>query len=64
MLETILATIGTLMLVKGLYILIFHKHALRLAMKLIKKPKNIRRFALWEVIVALLVLILASFIKF
>jgi uncharacterized protein YjeT (DUF2065 family) len=62
MIEVILATIGTLALIKGLFILIFEKHAIKLATKMLKKPKNLRKFATWEVIIALLVLIVASFI--
>jgi hypothetical protein len=61
-LATILATIGTVLLVKGFYILIFQKHALSLATKMLKKPKNLKKFALWEVIIALLILIIASFL--
>jgi len=62
MIETILATIGTVMLIKGLYILIFQKHAIKMMMKMMKNQKNIKRLALWEVIIALLILIIASFI--
>ena len=59
---TILATIGTVAFLKGLFILIFEKHAIKLATKMLKKPKNLRKFATWEVIISLLILIVASFL--
>jgi len=61
-LATIIATLGTVLLIKGFFILIFQKHALSLATKMLKKPKNLRRFAIWEVIIALLILIIATFL--
>jgi uncharacterized membrane protein len=57
-LKTVLYTLGIAALIKGLVVLISQKSIIHWALKLSKNPKTVRKLAIMEIIIALILIVI------
>jgi len=62
-LQTILYTLGIAALIKGLVVLISQKSIIAWAIKLAKNESSVRKLAILEIIIALILLVIGYLIK-
>ena len=58
MLKTILYTLGIAGLIKGLIVFLYQKSIIHKALKLAKNPKTVKKLAILEIIIALILIAL------
>ena len=57
-LKTVLYTLGIAALIKGLVVLMSQKSIIHWALKLAKNPKTVRKLAIAEIIIALILIVI------